>query len=78
MDSFRLSDPSGIGPVLLLPSPSKLSNSGPSGTIHGSGRRKLFETLHVGDQRLQIIRRKIDGWHAAGLHFRCEMFEKFG
>jgi serine/threonine protein kinase len=41
-------------------------------------RHKLFQTLYVGDQRLQIIRRKIDGWHAARLHFRREMFEKCG
>jgi hypothetical protein len=38
----------------------------------------LFETLHVRDQRLQIIRRQIDGWHAAGVHFRGGMFENFG
>jgi hypothetical protein len=39
---------------------------------------KLFQTLYVGDQRLQIIRRKIDGRHAASLHFRGEVFEKLG
>jgi len=40
--------------------------------------RILFETLHIGDQRLQIIRRQIDGGHAAGVHLRGGMFEKFG
>ena len=38
--------------------------------------RKLFETLHIRDQRLQIIWPKIDGWHAASVHFRVGMFEK--
>jgi hypothetical protein len=44
----------------------------------GAEPSKLFQTLYVGDQRLQIIRWKIDGWHAASLHFHCEMFEKLG
>jgi hypothetical protein len=37
-----------------------------------------FETFHIRDQRLQIIRRQIDRGHAAGVHFRGGMFEEFG
>src|ERR1700730_10291870 len=36
----------------------------------------LFETLHVGDQGLQLIRREIDGGHAAGGHFVRGLFEE--
>jgi hypothetical protein len=39
---------------------------------------RLFETLYIRDQRLQIIRRQIDGRHAAGVHLRGGMFEEFG
>src|SRR5258707_94291 len=38
----------------------------------------LFEILHIRDQRLQVIRRKIDRRHAAGVHFRGGMFKQFG
>ena len=48
-----------------------------SGTPPG-GPQILLETLHVRDQRLQIIRREIDGRHAAGVHLRGGMFEEFG
>jgi hypothetical protein len=36
-------------------------------------RHELFQTLYVRDQRLDIIWRKIDGWHAASFHFRGEV-----
>jgi hypothetical protein len=42
------------------------------------GFSTLFEALHVRDQRLQIIRRQIDGRHAACVHLQGGMFEKFG